>query len=157
MAGPPRKPTQHHIDTGSWRGKDRAKTEPALVHRIPEPPHWYAGEREFWDSAVESLKELRCVTLADREQLALLADALRDYSGACAEVQEHGAIGVSDKGGTYISAAASWKQMAYGRLKDCLDRFGMNPANRSKVVALSDPKGETVKLNAKKGRFADSD
>jgi P27 family predicted phage terminase small subunit len=153
---PQRTPTQQLEGRGSWRAAERKKTEPEVVYAKPDPPSWLRDEAlPFFEEAAEELSNLRCVSLSDRTQLALLADAMCDYHHACQQVEIYGATAESKNGGTYLTGAANLKQQCYGRLKDCLDRFGMNPSNRSKVTSLPKKDGQIKEIKPKgTGRYS---
>ena len=157
MSGPQRKPTETALLSGSTRAKARAKTEPQPGFKIPDPPtHLSEAAREYWPVAVEAVQNLRCVTEADGIQLGILAQCLADWYDVVDKIATNGATAISEKGIEYASPHANRQQSVYTRLQNCLDRFGLNPSNRSKVTALPTKLGEIVTAQKeKKSRYAD--
>jgi P27 family predicted phage terminase small subunit len=110
----------------------------------------------YWDYAVSLVDHLRCVSDSDAVQLLVLAEALRDFVDAEEELRVNGGEVMDDKGKRSANPALARKQSAYARIKDSLDRFGLNPANRSRVTALAPKLGEIQKMpEVKKSRYAD--
>ena len=158
MSGPQRKPTELAVLSGSTRAKARAKTQPSIGYAIPDPPFYMAPELQlFWDYACELLSNLRCICKADAAQLYVLAEALYDYDRALHEIEDDGGPTCTnpEKGTQYPHPAVNRKCSAYSRIKDSLDRFGLNPSSRSKVTELAPKLGEIVKAPEKKSRYAD--
>lgn len=157
LRGPQRKPTEIGLLSGSTRAKARARTAPDIGYSVPDPPDWLrASSLPYWHFAISQVGHLRCITESDCTQLAILADALCDYAECQQTIEREGAYLTSEKGGQYPHPATNRINSVYGRIKDCLDRFGLNPSNRSKVIALNPKLGEIEKLpTEKKSRYAD--
>lgn len=157
MPGPQRKPTKQLELAGSWRAKERAKTEPSLGFLIPDaPPHLSELAIQYWPYVCEQVAHLRCTTAADALQLGLMAECLAEIAECDAEVQQMGATIVSEKGGYYSNPACGRRNTARKNLQACLDRLGMNPTNRSKVTELAPKLAEVVDIETKKkSRYED--
>lgn len=156
MSGPQRKPTDLGLLSGSTRAKARAKTEPGIGYAIPDPPARLSTRAaECWNEAVGLVEKLRCVTEADAMQLGILAQAIADWQDVCQLIAERGPYAMSEKGIEYPAPWTNRQATVYKTLQGCLDRFGLNPSNRSKVSELSAKLGEIVKAPEKKSRYED--
>jgi P27 family predicted phage terminase small subunit len=156
MPGPQRKPSSHLELAGSWRAAERKKSEPQLGFAIPDAPPFLSDMAlQYWPYICEVVGYLRCTTAADAVQLGIMADALAEIR-ACDELIEiEGASICSEKGGLYTNPACNRRAGALNRLQAGLDRCGMNPSNRSKVVELSPKLAEVVQVEQKKSRYTD--
>ena len=80
----PRKPTALRVVTGG-RTRPYRKAEPKPASRAPDPPPWLQGPAlTAWDSVVDELVTLGCVTRLDASILASWAAAV----GRIAEAEE---------------------------------------------------------------------
>jgi P27 family predicted phage terminase small subunit len=143
--------------SGSTRAMARAKSEPQVNFEIPEPPVWItAGARSHWQYVVDLVEPLRCTGLPDAGQMAVFAQCLYDWTETARLIEENGPTAISEKGAEYASPHVNRQASVYSRLQNCFDRFGLNPASRSKVSPLAVKLGEVVKMETKKSRYADS-
>jgi phage terminase small subunit len=127
--GRPRKPTALKVLHGTDRA-DRANPSEPRPALGAEPPPWLPETgvaREAWDRLAAVLTEMKVLTVADAEALALACVALADYLDAPSDADN------------WRRADAAWKRYLYG-LRD----FGLTPASRSKVSAA--PAGESDPL-----------
>jgi P27 family predicted phage terminase small subunit len=156
MPGPQRKPTKQLELAGSWRAAERKKSEPQIGFAIPDPPPFLSRVGlKYWAYVCEVVGPLRCTTAADAVQLGIMADALAEIAACDVLIKKEGASICSEKGGLYTNPACNRRAGALTRLQAGLDRCGMNPANRSKVVELSPKLAEVVEIEQKKSRYSD--
>lgn len=149
--GPQRKPTALALLSGSTRAKARAKTEPGVGFSIPPAPEWMRPEvAVWWPWVVSQVEHLRCVTDSDATQMVYLADAMCDWHAAQEDIVARGVSIMNDKGGYSNNPSVAIKQAALQRVKDALDRLGLNPSNRSRVIELATKLGEVVAMPEKK-------
>ena len=159
MRGPARKPTEHLILSGSDRGKARAKTQPKLGFCIPDPPPYLSEfALSYWPYVVSVVEPLRCTTEADAMQLGIMADALASMADCDVSIADKGRLIPSRNGAHYTNPAVDQRNKAIATIQSCLDRLGLNPACRSKVVELAPKLGEVTALpTQKKSRYSDDD
>lgn len=159
MRGPQRKPTEHLLAANSDRGKERAKTQPKIGFAIPDPPHYLSQMAlSYWPYVVSVIEPLRCTTETDAIQMGIMADALGTIAECDALIAEHGRVMPTKTGFLAQNPAISQRQVAVKQLQSALDRCGLNPAARSKVVELAPKLGEIMPINTeKRSRFADDD
>lgn len=155
--GPQRKPTELLNLAGSWRGKEREKTEPGVGYAIPDPPPGLTeAGLAAWPYAISLVEHLRCVTESDAMQLGILAESWAEYVACNLAIVSEGGTLFDDKGKKYTNPAVKQRDACYVRLKDSIDRFGLNPSNRSRVQELTAKIGEIVVIDVpKKSRYAD--
>jgi P27 family predicted phage terminase small subunit len=157
--GPQRKPIEVGVLSGSTRSKARAAVAPKIGYHVPDPPHFLSQDGlTYWPYVVELVGHLRCITDSDAVQMAVLAEALHDWVACIAEISRTGNTIVTDKGVLVVNPACKVRDSAYVKIKDSLDRLGLNPSNRSKVTELPTKLGlvESIKPE-KKSRYTDGD
>ena len=139
-AGRPPKPTPLKALQGTLRPDRANPNEPTLPVATPAPPSWLAARgRRLWRELAPVLEDMRVVTAADRQALALLCDALGEYADARAVITKQGV--------TYEAMTASGAVMvrprpevtiaadAWRRASAMLQQFGLTPSARGKVTA----------------------
>lgn len=159
MRGPQRKPTEHLLAANSDRGKERAKTQPKIGFAIPDPPYYLSQTAlSYWPYVVSIIEPLRCTTICDAIQMGIIADAFATMAECNALIEKHGRVMPTKTGFLAQNPAVSQRQVAEKQLQSALDRCGLNPAARSKVVELAPKLGEIMPINTeKRSRFADDD
>ena len=157
MRGPQRKPTAHLQLAGSWRGVERAKTEPNMGYALPDPPpNTSESALQYWPYLCDVIANLRCSTVVDGLQVAIMAEALAEIDQCDKLIDTYGELLEKKNGDYYNNPAIQRRASAFARLQSCLDRFGMNPSNRSKVAELAPKLAEVVDVAPKKtSRYED--
>ena len=145
--------------------KLRGTLQPSRVHRgeptpeigaTPRPAHLSKGASVFWDSMVQVLTEMRVLTTADATAVAALCETLADLAAARAALAKRVKSGseVIAKAGarTYTTTSRTGAVMirtrpevgmiadADRRLMAWLSRFGLSPADRSRVSETTAPR-----------------
>lgn len=153
-SGRPRKPTKVKQLQGTFR-KDRANPdEPQPELGIPEPEDRLSeGAREIYFRLAKLLDGMKVLTEADGPALELAAQALDEYHLAKRITDEEGityteTIEIIDDEKdkivtkTIIKAhpAVAIASDAWKRASGLLARFGLDPANRSRVGVAPDKK-----------------
>lgn len=140
--GRPRKPTALRVVTGGRTRPYHSKAEPKPASRAPDPPPWLQGPAlAAWNSVVDELVTLGCITRLDASILASWASAV----GRIAEAEEalNGFDGIerllvkSKRGGPRanpllkIISQAQRDAAHYGGL------IGLTPSGRASLAAPS--------------------
>jgi len=145
--------------------KLRGTLQPSRVHRgeptpeigaAPRPAHLSKGASAFWDSMVQVLTEMRVLSTSDGHAVAALCETLADLAAARAALAKRVKAGseVIAKAGarTYTTTSRTGAVMirtrpevgmiadADRRLMAWLSRFGLSPADRSRVSETTAPR-----------------
>lgn len=142
VPGPPRKPTAQLKLVGSWRAKERERTEPKLDVARPERPDWLDAEGcAAWDRLCPLLERMRVLTVADQTALAVLCETWSRYRRVCAKLAETGEVYevLEEDGRLKMLRRSPYSvlQMELARsLRHMLAEFGLTPAARGRVVTL---------------------
>lgn len=157
MAGRPRKPTHLKVVAGTDQPCRTNKAEPKPARERPSPPSWISDHaKTAWGEACVILDGMKVLTRADVFAMVGLCEAiadLRKYREALAQdavlPDGNGGSVVIAKGGepTYVSVGKSGALMkarpevamiadADRRLAMWLSRFGLTPADRTRVSTL---------------------
>lgn len=108
--------------------------EPKPEIDIPEcPPHLKRVAREEWKRITRELIKLKIITRVDRASLVAYCQAWEDYVNACKELEQEGAVIISDKGGAYQNPWVSIKNSAMDRMVRISSEFGMTPSSRTRI------------------------
>jgi len=156
-AGRPPKPTSLRKLQGNPGKRAFNEREPTPPIGMPKPPRWLnAKGRRFWREIAPVLEGMRVITVADREALALLCDALAEYEAMRKVIGEQGATyeAVAQSGDLMVRmrpevriAADAWR-----RASTMLQQFGLTPSARAKVQSAppeaKDPFEELFGLHA---------
>jgi P27 family predicted phage terminase small subunit len=146
---PGRKPTGLKVLQGTYRA-DRANhpNAPEAAAGRPSCPSWMdAVARAYWEELADQLEQMRVLTKADENALALLCAALSEYQAANAVVQTDGpTYACATKSGDIMlrqRPEVAIAQDAWRRAKMGLEAFGLTPAARSRVEARPAPSPQT--------------
>jgi len=121
MPGPPAQPTKLRVMRGNPGRRPLNDREPEPAASDQQPPSWLSEQaRPFWEEFAPVVADMSVLTKADEAALALLCEAMADYLAA------------------RDSGVNSKINDAFSRALRLMDRFGLNPAYRSKLKA--DPK-----------------
>jgi P27 family predicted phage terminase small subunit len=128
---------------GSWRA-DINKAEPKPEVALPDPPKYIKGNSlACWDELAPMLVELKVLTLADKQALALLCETYANWRRSQDLLDEHGDVYViKDSNGEvkylqqtpYVSMVKSFGK----QFKDLLAEFGLTPSARSRITMVED-------------------
>lgn len=141
--GPMPTPTAILERRGSKLAKSR-RGEPQFDRGRPSCPSWLTREgKAEWNRVVKQLDNAGVMTEADRAALAAFCDAWSDYVIAAAAVKEAGKLTEAIRRGLVKAKTA-----ARDALLKASDRFGLNPAARSRVKASDDQNEEPAGLAA---------
>lgn len=136
--GRPRKPTEQKRREGTFRA-DRDGGAVELEVCRPERPPWMSDDAgRHWDRLCDQLEAAGMLSAVDGDGLCLLCEAIAEYQAASDEVAADGLTAMSEKGGTYISAAACLRSAAWKKIETMLRRFGMTPSARASMRMRSD-------------------
>jgi len=144
MAGRPRKPSALHILEGTAIAVRMNHNEPVpTISDDLRPPKWLSLEsRRIWRWMAPRLLQMRVLTDADRDAFGLGCDAMADYLGYRATIQEHGSTyeTTTMQHDTMIRPRPEVAMMAdaWRRAERIFSAFGMNPSARSKVKAMAE-------------------
>lgn len=112
----PRKPTSLKLLTGNPGKRALPKHEPQPAVGAERPPWLGAGARAAWDALAPRLTRLRVLTELDAEALGVLCLLLVEFRNRARNGQ--------------LSSKLAAEVRAY------LGKFGMTPADRSRVQAV---------------------
>lgn len=143
--GRPPKPTALKELAGNPGKRPLNRNEPKPRIVIPPCPKWVTGEaRKEYQRHARLLVELRVMTEADRIALAAFAHELTKWLEAEAQVQELGAVLISEKtGAPYLNP---WQNIASNHFKNMVKlatEFGLTPASRSRIEAQPEDEKQT--------------
>lgn len=149
--GRPRKPTVLKVLEGTARPDRANPNEPKLpLFRIPPPPEGLpATESNAWSELGALVDELKIATKADLPAFALMAQAVAMCAEAREALRRDGLIieettkaGVMVRQRPEVTILASFQKIAMYHF----NRWGLTPADRSRVSALADDAGEVDPL-----------
>jgi P27 family predicted phage terminase small subunit len=125
---------------GTYR-KDRApKKEPAPPSKIPEcPAHLGIHARAEWNRIAPQLLELGLLSDGDRAHLAAYCEAWDRWVKACLILEKNGYTFTTPNGYLQQRPEVSIAAKAKEELKHFGDRFGLNPAARSRMETDAPP------------------
>lgn len=141
MAGRPRKPTELKIITGTLQATRTNPNEPKPDRRIPAPPlHLSPYARASWPYVSAVLDDLGVLTAADGLALEGLCECYADLRRAREALNNLGTdtYETTGKDGNTMRRAypeVAMVQDADRRLQSWLSKFGLTPADRSRVSA----------------------
>lgn len=141
--GPMPTPTATLKQRGSWRAETR-KGEPQFTRGCPVPPKSLTGEAlAEWNRITAELDHAGLLTTADRSELAAYCDAWADFTQAVEQAKK----AVKKVGYLKAIGVLRYKQTARESLLKAADRFGLNPAVRTRIK-VNDEGTETPTLKA---------
>ena len=115
--------------------------EPKPAPSTLRPPSWLPGgrARTFWRRFAPMLDGMRVLTQADEDALALLCQELATYVELQRFLRQHGrTYEVETKTGSLMlmpRPEVGMANAAWSNAVKLMDRFGLNPAYRSKLKA----------------------
>ena len=137
-----RKPSRLKLLEGTHR-KDRANPDeptPETLAPGSPPPAWLSPRgREAWSDLLPLVQSMQIATSVDPAAFAMLCDALAEYIDAREVVIREGAT-YWTKGKVEMLRSrpeVTIASEAWRRAKMMLTEFGLTPASRSKVSAVS--------------------
>jgi phage terminase small subunit len=134
--GPAPKPTAIRVLEGNAGKIAINEHEPEPLTGIPSRPVWLSERAEqHWDELVPQLDYMRVLTQADMTALGLLCDALGEWR---------------EKRDTNSREAAE----AMRRAMSLMGRFGLTPADRTKIAATPKEKPEGLDALRKRSKGA---
>jgi P27 family predicted phage terminase small subunit len=142
--GRPRTPTRIKMLHGTMRPDQVTEPEPPMLEIGEQPPGWVKGAkaRRAWRELVKLLGDAKVLTVMDVLALGLLVDAFSDYLEAKRVIEKEGLFyaQVTDQNGIIKRAhpAVQVRDNAWARLERILGKFGMNPADRSRVKVATE-------------------
>lgn len=136
--GPAPTPTKLLEARGSWLAKTRKREpKPDLCEDLPKPPRWLPKtSRTHWNAYGEEIMRLGVMAGIDRIALALLADALAEYTKAQREFHKQGFFHVSDKGARIQNPCVGAMHQARLHVLKLLQEFGLTPSSRARVEQI---------------------
>lgn len=143
MPGRPLKPTHLKLVTGTARPSRINKNEPKMRREIPSAPaHLSDGAKESWGYVAVILDEMGVLTRADRVALEGLCEAYTELRAARKSLADAGSITyetTNATGGKMIRPRPELAMIADAdrRLMAWLTKFGLTPADRSRVSAAN--------------------
>lgn len=135
MSGPPRKPTETKILEGTFR-KDRAPENlPKPNYGVPEVPPFLGDEEKIiWNQLAPMINNMGVLANSDQLALAALCDATATWQ-KCIIFFKTNDVCYESKTAMRIHPMLRIKDQSWKTMLQLLDRFGLNPAFRSKIEA----------------------
>lgn len=138
MPGPPRTPTKILDARGSWLAKQRAADEPDDNVAAPEMPRDMGDEAErHWNYIVPKLLSRRTLTPSDFGFLVGMCQWWGEYARAAARVAK---LDKSPFKGHVVDHPRVVMRSAWEQYSKAAARFGLSPADKSRVQAASEAK-----------------
>jgi P27 family predicted phage terminase small subunit len=136
--GPKPLPTRLKVVRGTLR-KDRANPrEPAVTPEIPTcPDELSPAAKKEWERIAPELAALGLLAGIDRSALALYAEAYARWLDAIQALQKYGTVVKSPNGFPIQSPYVALANKAGEQVRLLLAEFGMTPASRSRVHAMT--------------------
>lgn len=147
MKGRKMTPTAMKVLRGNPGKRALPKNEPQgrRRQRTPSAPS-YLGEDAAaeWRRVARTLHEMRVLTEADLQALALYCAAFERWRAAEAEIEKEGLVVPTGTTGRGVKAnpAVSISNMAWEQMRKILIEFGMTPSSRARVQALDGGEAE---------------
>lgn len=129
MAGIP-KPTQLKVLEGNKGKRPLNKREPdaEYLDDLTPPAHLSEPAKKVWSVAAPMLRKSKVLTVLDVFSLEMLCNSVVDYRHAQEKARDSATAG---------SGISPWKQLQSMHFKQAnamLDKFGMNPRERSRLM-----------------------
>lgn len=144
----PRKPTKLKVLQGTAKPSRTNQREPKPKIGIPPAPeHLSAAARAAWNPVGQLLLDMRVLTLADGLALEGLCETYADLRRARSSLDSRDGLWyevATKQGGTMYRAYPEVAMVADAdrRLASWLTKFGLSPADLSRVHAAADPDKE---------------
>jgi len=142
MPGPAPKPSALKLVAGNpgKRAVNRAEPDPDYLEDLTAPAHLPAHIAEVWDELAPKLRKARLLTTVDTFALELAATSVANHRLAIAEAGTAMIARNDETGGLSMSPWMILQSMAWKQSMAALAKFGMSPADRSRVI--SNPQSE---------------
>lgn len=147
MAGRPRKPTALKALTGTLQPCRTNPNEPKPEKDFPlAPAHLSADELTAWNQVVQIVDGMGVLTMADFFGVEELATAYANLLGLRRRIKEQGDLYEKrDVSGETMKRPNPLVAMEQAQRRDflaLLTKFGLTPADRSRVSAINADKGD---------------
>lgn len=138
MSGPPRKPIEQKVLEGTFR-KDRAPDNiPNTNYGIPEAPSYLSDdEKKIWNLLAPVINNMGVLADSDQLALAALCDATATWK-KCITFFKTNEVYYESNSALRVHPMFRIKENSWKTMLQLLDRFGLNPAYRSKIEANPD-------------------
>lgn len=118
----------------SREARDLRDDEPQPPVEIPAPPDYLGAQpRAAFTMFATKLAQMRVMTAADTEAVALLAQSYADWQDAVENVTKGGPIMPTKTGYLALSPYVTIKNKCWSQVAQLLAEFGLTPASRRKV------------------------
>jgi P27 family predicted phage terminase small subunit len=147
-----RKPTSLKVLQGTYRQDQSNPAEPEPSRGVPEPLGCLSGaEQSVYRRIVGILDGMRVLTVADRDAVSRLAQDFCLVNEAKRQLDSKGWVLISSNGNSYKNPWATVYNEARKREAEGWIRFGLTPADRSRVKAApEEPKEDRQSAWAEK-------
>jgi len=139
--GRPKTPTPVLTMRGSWRAKDRAKTEPQAPSGLPEMPDWIVSRdiptaEDIWQRLVDDLDQIGTLAQTDGRSIGRYCVVLREWLKSKAFIEERGdTYPIKDSEGKIVKFGTFPQALNFKHLLTQLLRleqeFGLTPSSRA--------------------------
>jgi P27 family predicted phage terminase small subunit len=122
--------------------------EPKPKSAVPQCPRHLKGDAKTeWKRVTKELHAIGVLARIDRAVLVAYCTAWGDLVNAEAQIEEEGAVIVSDKGGMYQNPWVAIKKRSMDQIVKYAAEFGMTPSSRSRLkVELPGEEDEMASL-----------
>jgi P27 family predicted phage terminase small subunit len=141
MAGRPPKPSALHLVQGtkSQAGRGAAaagagEPEPMLLNDLTPPAHLPESAKAVWAELAPKLRRAQLLTELDTLELEHMAVAVARWRKLLADTEDKGIMHNAETGTFSISPKVLLQQMYANAAGRSMTKFGMNPADRSRVM-----------------------
>ncbi len=132
-------PTQLKIIRGTDQPCRVKKSEPKpKANNLRRPFKLSKVASLQWRKVSRQLREAKLLTDIDTHALAMYCEAHAMWKGALENIQEHGAVVLSQNGSMVQSPYCHIANKSYDQAKSMLVEFGMTPSSRTRVSAVDD-------------------
>lgn len=140
MAGRPPKPTNLHLvrgtksQVGRTRPKGGAEPDPSYLQDLT-PAAWLPDSaKAIWNEIAPKLSRAKLLTELDVPELERICVAVARYRRMTLKTEEHMVMRNEETGALSISPLVLVQQMYANQAHSGMAKFGMNPADRSRVI-----------------------
>lgn len=133
----------------------KAKKADFVSEMPPKPPNLTTAASNYWDEIVPQLHEAGIVTKLDVAALHVLCENYVSWQNAAAMVNrnKNSALIMTDSGTTKESPEFKIMRQCEKRLTAMLEKFGMDPSGRKKVVKVEPGKSNKPKAPSEWDEF----
>ena len=147
MAGRTPKPTALHLVNGTrsqvGRGKGKAdghEPEPQVLLDLTPPDHLPESAKVVWREMAPKLRRAGLLTELDTFELEKLCVSVARYRKLTEQTEEVQLQANLETGAVSISPRVLLQQMYANQANHALGKFGMNPADRARIIV--NPQGD---------------